>query len=67
MGMFGFVAGVVCGAVFIGNMDDYYYKTLKRNVADPVSIEFQKTEVDLVQISKLISSGLTKSYKDLYP
>jgi len=62
-----FVAGSVVGSLFVLYMEDYYYKVLKRNIADPVAKEFEKPEVDLGDLGRIVSRGLAKSYKELYP
>jgi hypothetical protein len=62
-----FLTGTVVGSLCVIYMDDYYYKVLKRNVADPVAREFDKPEIDVADVGKIVSRGLQKSYKELYP
>jgi len=68
MGIIGrFLFGGVVGIAFVYTMDDYYYRTLKRNVADPASQELSKEQVDVAQVSKVVMRGLHQTYKELWP
>ena len=62
-----FLFGSVLGATFVITMDDFYYRVIKRNIADPVRQDFKQDEVDMIKVSKTITSGLKLTYKELYP
>lgn len=62
-----FVFGAALGTAFIYTMDDFYYRTLKRNIADPAGEELAKTEVDVARVSKIVFRGMKQTYQELWP
>jgi len=68
MGIIGrFLFGTVAGFAFIYTMDDYYYVTLKKHVAEPTKKELAKEQVDVAEVSKIVMRGLKQTYKELWP
>lgn len=68
MGIFTrFIFGAAIGTAFIYTMDDFYYRSLKKNIAEPASEELQKNEVDIAKVSKIVFRGAKQTYHELWP
>ena len=65
--IFQFIFGATVGAAFVYNMDDFYYRTLKKHVAEPAGEELKKDQVDVGQLAGIVMRGMTQSYRELWP
>jgi len=65
--IFQFIVGATVGAACVYNMDDFYYKTFKRHVAEPAKEELKKDEVDVGKLVGIVTRGLNQSYRELWP